>query len=468
MERNLLEDVSDAESAPPLPSQGHSPKRPFRCIGAIALLLLTLFPPQPADGYSFLTHEQLIDLTWKNSIRPLLLSQYPNLTPAQLLEAHAYAYGGCAIQDLGYYPLGTTFFSNLTHYVRSGDFVTALFRNAHNANELAFAVGALSHYVGDVIGHPQATNRAVPVEFPKLGQKYGPIVNYAQGEHAHVQTEFAFDINEISKHRFAPSAYLKHIGLVVPTHQLDTAYYETYGLGDNSSSTRHRVSLRGYRFAVRTLMPRIAYAETVLHRHSFPADTPGPEVDLLKQQLKQADFENGWDKYRKNAGIGTYTLAGLIFILPKFGPLKLLAIKGPDTVTEDEYVRSVNLAIVELRRQITRMGTSDRSLPNRDLDTGAHVRPGGYRLTDDTYAELLREITRNPNQPIPPGLKTDIIDYYADPTTPIVTKKNPKRWAEVQSELKLLADMPTTTLDPPSAPDLPDMKAPAAAKNPVS
>ena len=136
---------------------------------------------RPASAYSLLTHEQLIDLTWKESIVPLLLSRYPALTPAQLDEARAYAYGGCVIQDIGYYPFGDMSFSNLTHYVRSGDFVVNLFRNAQNANELAFAVGALSHYVGDSIGHSQATNLAVPIEFPKLRAKYGPTVNYAEG-----------------------------------------------------------------------------------------------------------------------------------------------------------------------------------------------------------------------------------------------------------------------------------------------
>ncbi len=415
-----------------------------------------------------MTHEQLIDLTWKGSIRPLLLSHYPDLTAAQILEAHAYAYGGCAIQDLGYYPFGNAFFSDLTHYVRSGDFITALFRNAHNANELAFAVGALSHYVGDVIGHPMATNVAVPLEFPALEAKYGPVVNYAQGEHAHVQTEFAFDINEIAKHRFAPSAYLKHVGLAVPTHQLAVAYYETYGLGAEYTTRRRRVTLRGYRFAVRSLLPRVAYAENLLHRKSFPDDAPGPDVDRLAAELKQADFENGWDQYRKSAGIATYSLAGLIYILPKFGPLKLLAIKGPTPTTEDEYVRSLNLTIIELRRQIGRMGSNDHALPNRDLDTGSKVKPGGYTLTDSTYAELLREITRTPLQPIPPGLKEDVLEYYSDPSAPIATKKNPKRWAQVQDDLKILATMSTTKLLPGMAPDEPGMEAPAPTPAPAT
>src|ERR1035438_8261329 len=140
------------------------------------LLLLLLAPPwlRHAAAYSLLTHEQLIDLTWQDSIVPLLLSRYPTLTPAELEQARAYAYGGCVIQDIGYYPFGDATFSNLTHYVRSGDFIVNLFRNAKNANELAFAVGALSHYIGDSVGHLEAINLAVPVEFPKLLAQFGP------------------------------------------------------------------------------------------------------------------------------------------------------------------------------------------------------------------------------------------------------------------------------------------------------
>ena len=400
---DTLEDMADSIWYAARMCKRHAP-RTF--IYVVALLLSSVHSTR---AYSVLTHEQLIDLTWQASIRPLLLSRYPGLTPSQLLEAHAYAYGGCAIQDLGYYPGGSEFFSDLTHYVRAGDFVTALFRNAHNANELAFAVGALSHYVGDTVGHPRATNRAVPIEYPKLDQKYGPVVSYAEAKHAHVQVEFAFDINEIANHRFAPSAYLKHVGLAVPTDQLALAYYETYGLGDKNSSKRGRITLRGYRFAVRRLLPRVAYAENVLHRKRFPPDTPGPDVDRLKQELAQADFENGWNQYRRTPGIGTYSLAALIFVLPKLGPLKILAIKGPTPETENDYVRSVNAAILELRRQITRMGLGGRALANRDLDTGAPVQPGGYPLTDKTYAELLREITRS-TAPIPAALKGALTD----------------------------------------------------------
>ena len=412
---------------------------------ASALILCLLLACRPARAYSLLTHEQLIDLTWQSSIVPLLRSRYPGITREQLEEARSYAYGGCVIQDIGYYPFGDPFASDLTHYVRSGDFVVHLFRDAKDANQLAFAVGALSHYIGDNIGHSMAVNRAVPVEFPKLGAKYGPVVAYAQDRHAHVQTEFAFDINEIAHHRFAPVHYLRHVGLNVPTQQLAAAYYETYGLSEDFSKAKtSRINVRGFRFAVRSFIPRIAYAITLLHRSHMPADPVGPESQKLDSEVAQIAAENDWDKYRKKAGIGTYTLAGFIFIVPKFGPLKLAAIKGPTAATEEEYVRSVNLSTDALSSAIARLVKPHQTLPNRDLDTGSRVRPGGYRLTDDTYAKLLHRLVEDPHHTIPPGLKADIQNYYAHPEAPIDTKKNPTQWAQVQSELQTLQAMPVS------------------------
>ena len=430
----------------------------LRTIMAFILLLLLSWHRR-ADAYSLLTHEQVIDLTWQDSIVPLLLSRYPNLTPADLETARAYAYGGCVIQDIGYYPFGDRSFSNLTHYVRSGDFVVNLFRNATNANELAFAVSALSHYIGDTIGHSTAINLAVPLEFPRLGAKYGPDVNYAEGERQHVQTEFAFDIDEIAHHRVAPIHFLRHIGLQVPVRQLALAYYQTYGLTEDFSGTRgRRLNVREYRFAVRELIPRIAYAITLLHRNHEPAEANTPERDELDKEVTAIAAENNWQAYRRKAGIGTYVLAGLIFVVPKVGPLKLVAVKGPTQATEAEYLHSVVLSTTALRQRLARFTPSTAGkraphpsrdprhpLPNRDLDTGRVVQPGGYPLTDSAYADLLHRLTRQPAQPIPPGIKEDIRAYYADPASPISTKRNPSQWAEVQADLVTLAAMPTST-----------------------
>ena len=60
---------------------------------------------------------------------------------------------GCIIQDMGYYPFGSKFFSDLVHYVRTGDFVANLIGEAQNLDEYAFALGALAHYAADTQGH---------------------------------------------------------------------------------------------------------------------------------------------------------------------------------------------------------------------------------------------------------------------------------------------------------------------------
>ena len=436
-----------------------------------------LLCPRPVDAYSLLTHEQLIDLTWQNSIVPLLLSRYPNLTPADLDRARAYAYGGCVIQDIGYYPFGDRSFSNLTHYVRSGDFVVNLFRNAHDANELAFAIGALSHYIGDSIGHAEATNLAVPIEFPKLRAKYGNSVSYAEGKHEHVQTEFAFDINEIAHRRVAPLRYLRHIGFRVSMRQLALAFYQTYGLTENFKG-RRRINVRDYRFAARTFIPRIAYAVTLLHRKHEPPDPSTPEIIELEKESAEVSRINNWDAYRRKPGIETHLLAALLFILPKIGPLALVDVKGPNIQTEADYGHSVAVSITSLRRILTRFTPEasrykgpipplasltrpysaeptrrdpNHPLPNRDLDTGQVVRAGGYPLTDSTYADLLHRLAQNPTQPIPPGIKEDIQAYYSNLDLPITTKQHPDQWKQALADLNTLSTMPTSTRPAPFA-----------------
>jgi Zinc dependent phospholipase C len=416
-----------------------------KTIASLALLLTTA----PAVPYSVQTHEELIDLAWKQSIRPILLKQYPTLTEAQLQEAHAYAYGGCAIQDFGYYPFGNAFFSDLTHYVRAGDFVLSLLHNAHTADELAFAIGSLSHYIGDVIGHSTAVNFSVPIEFPKLEKKYGPNVNYAENPHAHVQTEFAFDINQLSKRRFAPSAYLKYVGLEIPRPLLRKAFFQTYGINLPDIIGTKETSIRVYRHGVRTFIPNIARAETLLHKKNFPEDVPSPDLDTLRVDALQASADNNWEAYRKTPGFTSHLYAGFIFILPKVGTLKLLAIKGPNPQTEDLYIKSVNHSIKSMRLVLTNFDRIDHYLSNRDLDTGLVVKPGGYPLTDKTYAKLLAVITKNPSNVVPTELKHDLIEYYADPNAPIITKNDPEEWAQVQANLKTLATMKTIgELDP--------------------
>jgi hypothetical protein len=401
---------------------------------------MTAWPPS-GKAYAVLTHHQLIDQAWNPVIVPMLLNRFPSLTTEQLREAHAYAYGGCVIQDFGYYPFANAFFSNLTHYVRSGDFVQKLFLHAHTANELAFAIGALSHYVGDSIGHSQATNPSVATAFPKLGARYGSSVNYAQGKHQHSQVEWAFDASQAAKLRLAPAAYTQDIGLEVPREQLAAAFYETYGIPLQEVVSGSLPAITTYRFGARGLLPDFTYAEALLHKGRFPNDVPGRDLEQYERRIEQLQKEEGWEQYRRKPGVRTYLEAGLIVIVPKIGTLKMLAIKDPTVETERAYIASVNVSTAALADYLPRLMRTQRGLEDRDLDTGERVVPGGYPLTDRTYAQLLARITQAPTEPIPRGLKQDILAYYADPAAPISTRKKPKEWAAVQKQLQVLSGM---------------------------
>ena len=406
---------------------------------------LVMALPHPGKAYGVLTHHQLIDQAWDTVIVPVLVSRFPSLTPEQLREAHAYAYGGCVVQDFGYYPFANEFFSDLTHYVRTGDFVQRLFQHASTANELAFAIGALSHYVGDSIGHAEATNPSVAITFPKLRARYGSSVNYAEGKHEHAQVEWAFDANQAAKLRLAPAAYVRDVGLEVPREQLAAAFYETYGIPLAEIVSGLLPAMKTFRFGARSFLPNFTYAEALLWRGRFPADTSGPELDQYERQIGQLSKEEGWDQYRRKPGIRIHLLAGVIVILPKIGALRMLAIKGPTVETERAYISSVNLSTAALAVYLQRLAGSqtDMGLVDRDLDTGKQVVPGGYPLTDKTYAQLLARITKTPATPIPAGLKQDVIAYYADPGAPISTRKKPGEWAAVQEQLQVLTGMKT-------------------------
>ncbi|WP_419806192.1 zinc dependent phospholipase C family protein [Terriglobus sp.] len=398
----------------------------------------------PAGAYSVQTHQQLVDLSWKPAIEPLLMARYPGLTAGQLREAHAYAYGGCAIQDLGYYPFGDQFFSDLLHYVRSGDFVQALLHDASSPDELAFALGALSHYVGDSLGHSLATNLAVPVAFRRLRAEYGPWVTYDEDPHAHVQAEFAFDVNEIHKDRFAPVDYLDSVGLEVPSELLSRAFQEVYGipLHDILGGSQHP-NLFGHQLSVHHILPRIAAAEAILHADDMPRDTPSVELDRMARELRRSGLDNGWDKFRHPAGVGTRLLATLVHFTPKIGPATMLAIKVPTEETDQEYVHSLNQSIDAMRSILSDLRTAPskgaQDLPNRDLDTGKEVEPGAYRLTDTTYQKLLHELTHRPDAAAPAALQRNIATYYSDPAV-FGSLISPKQWTLIQADLLLIQE----------------------------
>jgi hypothetical protein len=221
-----------------------------------APLLLVVLLCSVSSAYSVLTHEEIVDLLWTDEIRPLLLTRYPGLSDVQITEAHAFAYGGAVIQDLGYYPFGSTEFSDLVHYVRSGDFVRELLLESRDADEYAFALGALSHYAADIAGHP-AVNQAVAIEYPKLRAKYGKSVRYAQDKTAHLRTEFGFDTVQVAKNRYASQQYHDFIGFQVSKPLLERVFPVVYGMQLKDVLTHEDMAVGSYRFAVSRLIPEI-------------------------------------------------------------------------------------------------------------------------------------------------------------------------------------------------------------------
>ena len=416
---------------------------PKRRTSSITVLLLTIVvaAPQLAYGYATFTHEELIDLAWNNSIRPLLLQRYPGTTEIDLREAHAYAYGGCLIQDLGYYLFGKELFSDLTHYVRSGDFVLALLRDAQNVDEFAFAIGALSHYEGDSVGHSEAVNPSTAITFPDLGKEYGQIVTYEDDPTAHVRTEFGFDVAQIALSRYAPYQYRKEIGFRVSRVVLERAFYHTYGLTVRSILGPPRAAIISYRYGVRSIIPLFARATLVNVRRHLPPDSLDPFDQQLHASISQTDYARYWSQYHHRPTLEDHVLGIVIRLIPKIGILKILAIKPPSSQTEILFVKSLNIALSRFQdvlAELSKDRASELALANRDLDTGSRVRPGAYKLTDRAYAQLLHKVTEQPGLPIPAGLREDILAYYADPAAPIATKRNGKAWRRVLAQLELL------------------------------
>jgi len=416
----------------------------LRFFGFLTILFLIAsgYPPNGA-AYSVLTHEEIIDLAWNDSIRPFLLSRFPGATEAQLLEAHAYAYGGSAIQDMGYYPFGEQFFSDLTHYARTGDFITCMFRNAQTIDEYAFAIGALSHYLGDSIGHSEAINPATAVEFPKLRRKFGPSVTYDQSPHGHIRTEFAFDVEELSAEAFAPPAYLRFIGLEVPRKFLERAFLDTYGFDIHEILGKARPALRSYRTSVRSFIPAFANAEVVLHKHQFPPHPDDEAYRIFAERVARTNYERRWKHTYKGPGFGAHLLAILVFVVPKIGAASDLAIKIPTHDTQERYLESVNQTVDTFRAMLHQAMTysgASLALANVDLDTGDRVKRGSYPLTDKTYAHLLARLISKRDRILPRDLKENILEYYSDPP-PVGDKMDQATWRKVAQRLDVLKHM---------------------------
>src|SRR6185437_8396500 len=295
---------------------------------AAAVLLVLLLSGEGLYGYSVLTHEEIVDLVWTSEIRPLLLRRFPGLTEEQITEAHAYAYGGSVIQDLGYYPFGSKDFSDLLHYVRSGDFVVELLKQSQDADEYAFAFGALSHYTADINGHP-AVNQAVALHYPKLRAKFGKSVRYAQDTTAHLKTEFGFDTLQVAKNRYPSDQYHSFIGFQVALPLLERTFPIVYGLQLKDVLAHEDLAVGSYRFSISRLIPQMTKVALQTHKKDLMQETPNFAKRKFLYRLSRSDYERQWGKTYTKPNFGTHVISALLQYMPKVGPLKGLGFDNP-------------------------------------------------------------------------------------------------------------------------------------------
>jgi hypothetical protein len=402
------------------------------------LLVGTILCPKPAGAYAVLAHEAIIDALWETDIKPLLLARFPGSTEEQLSEAQAYAYGGSIIQDMGYYPYGSHFFSDLTHYVRSGDFVQALLRDAKDLDEYAFAVGALAHYAADNDGHRLATNRAVPLLYPNLQKKYGDTVSYEQDPLAHTKTEFGFDVLEVAHESYAPDGYHDLIGFELSQGLLEQAFKETYGLGLKQVLLDEDKALNSYRHAVSKTIPTATKIAWSLKKDEIKADLPGITKKKFRYNLSKSNYEREYGKNYQKPSLGERFLAFLYKLIPKFGPLRVLQFRTPTPEAQRMFRASFNSTLDQYRKLIADVRAGQLALPNDNFDLGEATGPGKYAMNDDAHAELLDKLAMQKFAGMSSELQDELLHFYSEPDAPYATKRDPKAWATVQTELSQL------------------------------
>jgi len=390
---------------------------------AAALAVDAIATPVTASAYSVLSHEANIDALWDPSIQGLLLARFPKTTPAELEDARAYAYGGCVIHDLGYYPFGSHFFSNLLHYVRTGDFVETLIADAQDVNEYAFALGSLSHYASDNNGHPLAVNRTVPIMYPKLKAKFGDVVTYAQSPKSHIMVEFSFDVVQVAAGAFAPQSYHRFIGFKVAKPVLERAFLETYGFEMKELFLNEDLAISTYRHAVATTIPEMTKAAWKKKREEIEKVMPGVERSKFVFNLSRQEYEKEFGAdYAKPHGFAKF-ISLIYSIVPKIGPFRSLSFDVPTPEAERLFLVSFKATRERFAESLSALRSGRLNLPNTDFDTGKPTARGEYPLADETYDQLLKHVAEHNFTGVSKALGTNLVAHFGSDSTQVASLK---------------------------------------------
>jgi hypothetical protein len=401
------------------------------------VLLALLIVPSPARAYSVLAHEANIDALWETSLRPLLARRFPRATREDVARSRAYAYGGAVIQDLGYYPFGSHFFSNLLHYVRSGDFVETLIRQARDVNEYAFALGALAHYTADNVGHPIAVNRAVALMYPKLRERYGDSVTYADSPATHVLVEFSFDVVQAANGAYVSDMYRSFIGFEVAKPALERAFATTYGIEMKDVFLTEDLAIGSYRRAISETIPEITRIAWRDKREEIQKLSPGAAEERFVFNLSREEYDKAYGTEYQKPGLFARFLALLYKLLPKIGPLRPLQFKAPTPEAEALFLASFKDTRERYHAALEAVGRGRLQLTNTNFDTGEPSVHGAYTLADETYAKLLEKLTDD-RVAVQDPLRRNINSFYAAAPNRVSGKKEQKRAASIAGMLERL------------------------------
>ncbi|MFI5162160.1 MAG: zinc dependent phospholipase C family protein [Sphingobacteriales bacterium] len=397
----------------------------FKCL-AIAIVLV-LLNPSSSKAYSVYAHLAIVDASWEKSILPLLKRKYPNATDADIKIARSYAYGGSLIADMGYFPFGNPYFTNLVHYVRSGDFVGNLLSESQNLNEYAFSIGALSHYMTDKYGHSLGTNLAVPIMYPEIGKKFGHVVTYDEDNTSHKRVEFAFDVLQTARGNYLPESYHDFIGFNVAKPVLERAFMKTYGEDINKVFGNINRTISTFRWSVTSLLPSLTRAAWQIKKADIQKANPTARERTFHYRIKRKEYykEFGHDREKPKFKERVYAL--IIKILPKIGPLKSFRFKAPGPEGEKYFIRSFDTTVVHYGMALNNLRQGNHvELANIDFDTGKITAPGEYGLADQTYSLLVIKLQDEKFTDLTLPLKQNIQNFYNKADTTTKSNKNKK------------------------------------------
>ncbi|WP_242929529.1 zinc dependent phospholipase C family protein [Pontibacter vulgaris] len=412
----------------------------YRSIFCTTLVILLFLLKAPvASAYGVLTHQAVVDASWQTSLQPLLKKRFPKATEQELRKAHAHAYGGSIMQDMGYYPFGSVFFTDLVHYVRSGDFVENLIKNSQTLDEYAFALGALAHYNADIYGHQLGTNKAVALVYPKAKQEHGAVVTYAEDPVSHVKTEFGFDVLQVARGNYATENYQDFIGFEVSKEVLEKAFLQTYGLELGEVFVSLPLAIGSYRYTIRNIFPDLTKAAWQAKKSDIRKARPSITRRQFMYRMSKASFHKNYGQEYEKPNLIAQFLAWVMRIAPKVGPLRPLAFKPPTPEAEKLFMESFNTTLLNYNAMLQKMlQHNELQLRNMQLDTGKPTRAGDYKLTDKTYSELLVKLEKNEFKQMPTDLQQNILLFYRNTKAPNAAKQDNEEWQQTIAALEKL------------------------------